>query len=250
MTIMRISNAVAARIATRSIQPTALPGMSEVLAELAPLPRATLFLGLCEDGLPLLLSLRNRQAGSILILSESASANERLLSGLLKAVQMLNSPEEVQTALVSASPEQYEIVSEAPGRASLAELIWSHVDEAERRLYGGPSHASRLLVLHGLESLLLHLDAEMMHQLDWLTLQGPRTGVWVVASFDLSQVRYLDDQLMRSFGTYLVGPILSPQLSGFLAGLAPDAASGLVPGQQYLAVQNGHSLEFWLPPPE
>src|SRR5689334_6989403 len=70
-------------------QPTAPtdPSLSNVLTEFSPLPQAALFLGVANDGLPVLLNLLDPVPGPLLIVGDSESGKTRLLQVIARGVE-------------------------------------------------------------------------------------------------------------------------------------------------------------------
>ena len=79
---------------------TGLPTLSTILADITPLPDEALFLGLAEDGLPVLLNLYDPIPGPILIVGDQACGKTALLQTIARAVELLHSPSDVQYCIV------------------------------------------------------------------------------------------------------------------------------------------------------
>ncbi len=231
------------------------PTLQAVLKDLSPLPQYTVFLGICEDGLPLLMNLSNPSAGSILVIGDQAFANKSLVRSLLASMIALIPPDQAQITLVSPGLAGCEVITrDESGFPTLgsrpeevSDLIWKYTALTEERLYGHRHGPVKVLVIDGLESLILHLDQAGLEHLDWLVLHGPRCGVWVVASQDLERVKFFDDHLVHAFGTRLLGPIGSPQLATYLSGTQPEVLASLIPGVQFCVVMEEEVVKFWLP---
>src|SRR5512138_1121732 len=62
----------------------AIPSLRDVIAANASMPREALFLGLAEDGLPVLLNLYDSIPGPLLIIGDQASGKTRLLQAIAR----------------------------------------------------------------------------------------------------------------------------------------------------------------------
>ena len=67
---------------------SAFPTLRTVLADLSPLPREALFLGVASDGLPVLLNLYDSVPGPILITGDSNSGKTKLLQTIARAAEL------------------------------------------------------------------------------------------------------------------------------------------------------------------
>src|SRR5688500_16362265 len=93
--------------ANRPVSTPNLPSLKSVLTEAGSLPRKALFLGLAEDGLPILLNLYDPIPGPILITGDRASGKTSLLKMIARATEHLHTPAEVQYGVVTASPNEW-----------------------------------------------------------------------------------------------------------------------------------------------
>ena len=79
----------------------ALPSLSSALSEFNPLPRAALFLGLANDGLPILLNLLDPLPGPIMIVGDEGSGKANFLRSISSSVDRVHSPQEVRYSIIS-----------------------------------------------------------------------------------------------------------------------------------------------------
>src|SRR5688572_24370439 len=84
-----------------------LPTLRTVITDASPLPREAIFLGLAEDGLPVLLNLYDPIAGPLLITGDQASGKTNLLQIIAKAVELTHSPSSVQYAVITQYPDEW-----------------------------------------------------------------------------------------------------------------------------------------------
>lgn len=229
--------------------------LMSVLESLAPVPGESLFLGVCEDGLPLLLDLNDPSPGAALILGDDHRTNRPLVSTLVASALTLNSPAEVGVDLITSSPEAFGALGDASAplrlvdldEDTLEDLIWFHVRRASRDRPEVGRGRMTLLVLDDLEAALLRLDGEALEALLWLVTAGASQGTWVIASFAVRKFRQLDDRLFHAFGTRLVGALPRQRFAAYLSGMPMEITAGLAPGVQYCATIRGELVRFWLP---
>src|SRR5688500_6169823 len=86
------------------------PNLSTVLAEMGPLPRQSLFLGVASDGLPVLLNLHDPHPGSMLVAGDAGSGKTAFLQTIVHAVAQTHSSDDVQLGVITAHPEEWESV--------------------------------------------------------------------------------------------------------------------------------------------
>jgi len=174
-------------------RPVALsPAFEAVLKQLVGVPRETALLGVCEDGLPVLLDLNDPAPGSLLVCADDFDLRMGVLRTLLQSAMALNSPRHVQFLVLSARPQEWqdwlpenesrhclgveEIREEGAARWLLKLSTWAD----QRRTLGkdGPS----VLVMIDDLSAATRLEYEARVNFDWLVREGPAVKIWPVAS--------------------------------------------------------------------
>lgn len=224
------------------------------LESLAPLPAHSLFLGVCEDGLPLLMDLTNPSPGSLLVVGDDLAANRNLLRTALASLAWSWTPGDVQIEVITTEARPYTAFRARPGFLRLTspytpqavDLVWHFASSASRRA-ARPGRGTQLLVIDDLEALLTQLDADGMNALAWLVRNGPQVLTWVLASFDARRFRQVDDQVLSAFPTRLSGYLPSLRFSEILSGLPSEVTAALASGAQFCARIAGELVQFWLP---
>jgi len=232
-----------------------MPDLQAVLGVLAPLPTGSVLLGICDDGLPLLLDLKNPSPGSLLLVGDLSPANRNLLRLILASIVLLHEPGEVDLHLVTDQPEAYRGLLDVPGTIRthspfdprLPELIRYFASRANQRLSG--RQASRLAVLgiEDIETVVSQLSEERLGELTWLAATGPMEGSWVFAGLDAAHYGELDPVLFQAFRTRLVGSSTDREIAEYLSGLPAAVSSSLDPGVGYCVKFAGELIRFWLP---
>lgn len=229
--------------------PTTSPSLEEILSEISPLPSEALFLGVAEDGLPVLLNLHDSVPGPLLICADKGSGKTGFLHFIAKALIKLHNPEDVQFGVITANPEEwrgYEKSTHCVGifpfhQNSGEDFIlslgsWAHVNN------------SRQSVVLLLDDLIHMEDAspEVQDTLRWLLLRGPARHVWPIASLNPSQIEkslpWLD-----LFRTRIYGAIKEENLAQSITRSADTSLSLLIPGTQFTMREGRSWLRFWIP---
>lgn len=225
-----------------------LPNLSKVLAGIAPLPPEALFLGMANDGLPVLLNLYDPVPGPILIVGDSSSGKTRFLQTVARAVETLHSPEMVKYSIVSKKPEEWKNLYKGNNNLGIylsshentVELIgslvtWAHSNKGEGQ--------SILLFIDELTDITT-LDEQTQQNLRWLFLRGPSRRVWVFAAMNSEHTEAMSEWL-EFFRTRLFGFVDDSETGKLLTG---NSALNHLSSREEFAMREGNQLlKFWLP---
>src|SRR5271169_4634217 len=88
----------------------ALPetGLAELLNKFNYIPPQTAFLGVCEDGQPVLFDLTDHRVGPLLIMGDEGSGKTSLLKVLVQSAVSINSPSEINYLVFSQKPRDWQ----------------------------------------------------------------------------------------------------------------------------------------------
>jgi hypothetical protein len=227
--------------------------LEEILARLDTPPAQTAVVGVCEDGLPVLVDLSDPAPGSILVVSDDEVLRRRLLRTLLHSAALLNSPRNVQFILLTTRPQEWhqwmdgqEITRQClgiealPGSRDEPEEMGSPdrwllkaAGWADQRRSGGLNGPAVLLLVDDLEAAArLEYDARV--NFDWLVKEGPAVRIWPVVCLRASAAKEMT-RWVRLFKTRLLGPAEDGGTLGQLSGnpdLSLDAAQFAVRVQE------------------
>ncbi len=213
------------------------------------LPQNSLFLGVAEDGLPVLLDLDNPLPGPILVCAERGAGKTRFLQAAATAVSQFHSAKAVQFGVVTATPEQWIAWANLEHCLGIFEVFSAEATDflGWLREWAHGNRWRRWIVLLWDElTTVVGLDPEVQIGVRWLLLRGPTHRAWPMVSVD----PYLDPQLtpwLTFFRTRLFGRIEQPQASP----LAPRSAYAWLPrlqaGAQFALLEETSWLRFWLP---
>ncbi len=86
----------------------AAPPLTQVLAEIGPLPREALFLGMAYDGLPVLLNLHDPIPGPMLITSDAGAGKTAFLQGIARSAMQSHKSTDVQYAVITNHTDEWD----------------------------------------------------------------------------------------------------------------------------------------------
>ena len=228
---------------------TMVPGLTTVLRDLGPLPRAALFLGVAGDELPVLLNLADPVPGPVLVAGDAGSGKTRLLQLVAQAVTKTHDPDGLRFAIIAEQPAEWESLTPSPnceGVLSFNEALTTNYLASLVNWAHSNKHSDQyvLLLMDGLEGL--HADESLHQSLRWLLLRGPSRRVWPIVTVKATRASAVS-QWLPSFRTRLCGHIASDRDLTPLTGQIPASFEGLQPGTQFAMREGTEWLPFWLP---
>lgn len=247
--IVELSQEEQAHSASRPPVP-GLPTLKSVLADTSPLPREALFLGLAEDGLPVLLNLYDPIPGPILITGDQASGKTTLLQTIARATDLLHSPAEVQYGVITPYPDEWKnfhgnqnnagiyFTQDNNAKELLQSLVtWAHNNKGESQ--------SILILIDGLEAVT-KLDPQVEQNLRWLLLRGPSRRVWPIVTLNTTRAQSMKAWL-EFFRTRLFGYSKNPNESNLITGNSNHTLNHLSAGSQFAMREENKLINFWAP---
>ncbi len=237
--------------ADHSVPMPALPSLNAVLAEFAPLPHAALFLGLANDGLPILLNLLDPLPGPIMIAGDAGSGKTTFIRTLAGSVNQVHPSNEVKYIVITHDLSEWENVKHSDNcenilsveESLLTRIVhsvveWAHSNKGDQQVY--------LLFIDRFE-LLLKVP-ELQQDLSWLLLRGPARRIWPVITMNTSQAVSSEFQpWLNSFRTRLFGCIRNDRQAQWLTGSSQTSFARLVAGVQFAMHEGNEWLPFWIP---
>jgi len=211
-------------------------------------PDNTLYMGLADDGFPVLLNLHDPVPGPLLVAADEGAGKTAYLKMIAAGLQELQDPSDVQYALLTAHPEEWEGAEQVPQCAgvfafdhnssnfihSLAE--WAHANK---------SNQSVVLLIDGLEHFA-KLDSDVGDILRWFLLRGPARHVWPIATLDANQVANWQTQpLLEFFRTRIYGRTTDRNALYTLTGSNVDFSE--LTDSQFAMREGQEYLNFWIP---
>jgi len=226
------------------------PSLRDVLEQFTPLPADALFIGVAEDGLPVLLNLSDPAPGPILVTSDSGCGKTNLLRLLAHTTDILQDPGDLQFGVITAFPDEWSSLENSPNSLGIWPVFHETASELLSMLvsWAGRYRRGRQVVLLLLDDLsrVTGMDAGATEDLTWLLLNGPGRGIWPVATLNSSAVADLSSWT-RYFRTRIFGHVGQSQLAGASTGNPECDLESLFPGIQFTLQRQRDWLDFWIP---
>lgn len=227
-----------------------LPNLRSVLANASPLPPEAVFLGLAEDGLPVLLNLYDPIPGPILISGDQASGKTTLLQAIATASEHMHSPSDVQYSIITQYPKEWDDIHSKQNNAGVystqdpttQDLLYSLVTWAHNNK---GNQQSVLLLIDDLEAVT-KLDQQTEQNLRWLLLRGPSRRVWPIVTLNSSCAQNMQSWL-DFFRTRLFGHSNSTSDVRLITGNSNKNLDGLIAGSEFAMREGNNWLNFWVP---
>jgi len=177
------------QIRRQNALPYELPSLQEILKNIGPLPDEALFLGLADDGFPVLLNLWDPTPGPLLVAGDSESGKTDFLKTLTSYVVSTHQPNEIQYGVITNRLyewKSYVDYSHCIGIFSTAEkdatnfiqalVAWTETNRNSRQ--------SVLLLIDELVDFIFW-RSELGRELRQLLLYGPKKKIWPIATISL-----------------------------------------------------------------
>jgi len=228
----------------------ATPALSRVLAEIGPLPREALLLGIASDGLPVLLNLHDPIPGPMLVVGDAGSGKTAFLHTIARSVTQTHDSNDVQFGVITNHPDEWESIEETPHRVGVFPVhdtgaqdfmhslaAWAHENKNARQ--------SVLLLIDDLEAVA-SLDFDALQHFRWLLLRGPARRVWPIITLNAERYGQVMSWL-QNFRTRIFGRIADERFAGALGADKVSALDQLEARIQFSLRENENWLRFWLP---
>jgi hypothetical protein len=226
--------------AERQVQPreSLTPSLRSLLDLYGSFPPYSLVIGLCNDGLPFMLSLDNPKPGSILVVGNDSTKTIQLLKVITLSACILNIPQNVSICVISNNRNEFARLQGfphcegilSPYDRNAGEMIIEFASIAEQRRSGRERGGRILLVIDDLSSCdNLISDYSVYLNLKSLIMRGPKSGIWPIISIPSHSVDDANPQLLRSFGAYIFGKP-SQKLT-----ISSNSGKAMIPENTYLS---------------
>ena len=229
---------------------TGLPTLKSVLADKDSIPSQALFLGLAEDGLPVLLNLYDPIPGPILITGDKSSGKTLLLQMIARAAESLHAASEVQYGVITAHPDEWTQFQESKNNAGIHYLQADSTPELLRSLvtwaHNNKGNQQSILLLIDDLAEVLKLEGQAEQDLRWLLLRGTSRRVWPIITLNAGRAEQMKEW-MSFFRTRLFGRVHQPGDSQSVTELPDIPLHRLVAGSQFAMREGNNWLNFWVP---
>ena len=236
------------------IEPTRTrEGLHDLIDRLS-LPQNSLILGICDDGLPLVLELSDPSPGALLFLGDDVEGLRKHLQAVLASVCLLSDPKQVQVDIISPQPETFAPqklfphvqkvhVPDHEEMFGLLSCLFDLIEQRQRKdnsLTGKflkeflPTNKGpvRILMIDQIDTLVEQLAPESLAYLRWLLRRGPAANVWVLASLNAQNAQAVDGKTLKSFGLQVGGKMRNTRQASRLTDIPLEKLSSLVAGEQ------------------
>ena len=228
----------------------ASPSLSNVIAEVGPLPHEVLFLGVATDGLPVLLNLHDPVPGPLLVTGESKSGKTSFLQSVVRSVLQTHRPNDLQYGIVTNRPDEWDEIENSPHRAGIfstndtgaQDLIlsmasWAHENRKARQFV--------LLLVDDLDAIA-RLEFDSLQSFRWLLARGPSRRVWPIITMDAERYGEVLSWIPL-FRTRIFGRIENERVAYALGGDKSSALDELEAPSQFSLRENDSWIRFLRP---
>jgi len=212
--------------------------VGSLLESIQAVPSHTILLGQCEDGFPFMMELGEPELGAILIGCDAGCGKTHQLQVMVDSAIRINSPHDVQIAILSPNPGEWEsLQSNGASKKYIQDILAWYDNNAERtieeltllaeaRRQGGERLGTDILLIMDDLKYIEDLSYEAQVNLHWLLEYGSQSGVWVIGTIDADLSKgfcYWID----TFRTRIIGRVLSSEDADILAMRSDSKASDL-----------------------
>jgi len=242
---------------TDQVQELKTTTLEELIAGVQPIPPKTCVVGLCADNVPFLLDLTRSETGSLLVTGDPACGKTEHLRIITESALRLNSPHEVQIAVITNDPDEWANLLETPGyqryfigvsawyEQGASDLVNHLVSLGEDRATGRHPGSTILLIVDDLPGVFT-ADFEIQNGLHWLLEYGPYSNIRPIASMD-AQLCPSNPFWVDTFRTFLIGKIASDSLAGSLGLSGVLTTKDLIPNHEFSAFTGQAWTKYSLP---
>jgi len=220
-----------------------------VLASRAPLPSSALFIGLAEDGLPVLLNLRDHAPSPVLVAADAGAGKTRLLQTVARAIEHIHDPERVRFAVVTEHPNEwstFECSSHCEGILAFHHALTTayFASTMQGRWPASSSSASLVLLIDGFE--MLSTDGDLRDAAHRFLQAPPPPGILPLVTLNTSGAS-TPSAWLDAFRVRLFGYVRERAVAASLCESADSFPGGLQPPYQFAAREDSAWLPFWVP---
>jgi hypothetical protein len=228
----------------------ALPALGSVLAEIGPLPREALFLGIASDGLPVLLNLHDPVPGPLFVLGEAGAGKTGFLRSIVRSLSQTHKADDLQYGILTNHPEEWNDIEATKHRVGVFSIMhqsaqdfmlslasWAHGNKTSRQ--------SVLMLVDDLEAVA-KLDFDALQNFRWLLARGPSRRVWPIITMNADRYGQVLSWI-PIFRTRIFGRIRNERAAEVLSGDRASALGQLEALTQFALRENEKWVKFWLP---
>jgi hypothetical protein len=227
----------------------ALPNLSSVLKNYSPIPHEAIFLGIANDGLPVLLNLRDPIPGPILVVGNKGSGKTKLLQIIARSIEECHDPDSIRYAVITQNEKDWEGSGSSMNNEGILSfqqpltknyldslVSWAHSNNQGDKF--------TILLIDGLEAVSQNREIHQM--IRWLLLRGPTRHIWPVVTLNSANILFVNEWL-DCFRTRICGHLTDEKEIQVLTGANNPIFGDLLAGSQFSMRENKLWVPFWLP---
>jgi hypothetical protein len=225
--------------------------VDELVSRFKRVPAQTAIVGVCDDGMPVLLDLTDPCPGAIGIIGDDHLSRMQLLKTMVLTSTALNMSDEVKYLTITSSPENWSRLKRLSHCIGIVEgyrdeaYQWVlRIEELIAERYTGRQNGAAVFLIIDDFRFVAEADAEIKSSLQWILENGPQVQVWPVVSM-APTVDQTKQVWLSRFSTKIAGymdPLEARQLKVHQA-----TPSRLTAGRQFSVKSKQSWLPFWLP---
>ncbi len=225
------------------------PAIDSLLDDLGTLPSEALFLGMAEDGLPVLLNLYDSLPGPLLVSGDVGAGKTALLKTIASAIHKTRDPKVVQYGVLTHNPEEWQGYDEFESCAGIVPIYENSAADFVLSLntwaHSNRSNQAVVLLLDGLDKVG-QWDADVIDNLRWILMRGPARRVWPIVTLN-PELKNQVTPLLQYFRTSIHG-VINNQLPESPLSIPSESDSGAASNVFYFAMKERENwLRFWIP---
>jgi len=170
-----------------------LTTVGKLLSSVQPIPKQSLLLGQCKDGLPFLMDISDPAVGSILISGDQGCGKTQHLQVMIDSALRSNTPSELQVSILTHNPQDWVYMQENKQYKRYFQDIHAWYDHrAERTIQTlteladtrreGKNRTPMVIFILDDINFIQDLSYEAQVNLRWLLAYGSQSGVWLIAT--------------------------------------------------------------------
>ncbi|NJN44483.1 MAG: hypothetical protein HC806_07015 [Anaerolineae bacterium] len=224
------------------------------------LPGNSMVLGVCEDGLPLLLEFSDPSPGALLFLGENVNGMQKHLLSILTSINLLKLNSQVSINVISPDLSVFSDNELAypinnlllPDQDEIFDLLGELFVTVENRQRKENSLTNKILgnfispqkgpiqilLIDQIDVLISYLAPESLAYLRWLLRRGPSSNVWVLASLNTKNGNSLDTKTLKAFGLKVTSKMQISQETDRFTEISPVQMNELSDGEAFLKLDH------------
>ena len=183
--------------------------LAKVLDEVGPFTEDTLFIGIADDGLPILLDLEDTDTGSMLFIGDRKAGKNPQLKTIAAALEFTHTPEQIKFAVITDDPNRWRDLQDSPNLINIFSYYSPGTPSFLEGLVNWTSvnrNSSQVIVLL-IDNVnhMIHMPPDARENLSWLLRYGAEHKVRIFATLETHAYLMKTRTWRAMFGTLLYG---------------------------------------------